>query len=223
MNDELNEKPKPDILIQPDEKSESGSSLKSEMDQASVNEGSLPKSPSRFRVFLKRMVILLVLLLVVFAAGWLTNWQLKFRPTSVKLTDSEADLLTAKQQIAELENKLAILKDIEQEKLLLQDAYNDNRMHVALLRLLSDFNAARLALVDEDPASARLYLKPTPERLVELEEYLGPAHAEVISNMQKRLVLIDAEISSDPATALTDLSVLANHLLQIEGVFFAVP
>jgi len=222
MNDEMTEKPKQEITDQPEAEGVSANLPELDKDTPPLN-GSTPKSSNRFIGFLKRLFILLVLLLVVFGAGWLTCWQFKYKPTSDKLTTSEADLQTANQRIDQLENQLATLKGIEVEKQTLQMTLNDSQMHIALLRLLSDINAARLSLEDEDPANARLYLKPAPERLIALGKYLGSEHADVISNMQKRLVLIDTEISSDPATALTDLSVIANNLLQIEGVFFAVP
>jgi hypothetical protein len=223
MNEEIEKKIGTASEDQVDVENKAGSELEPEHDLMTEKEDRIKKPPSRFSTFLKRALILLLVLLVVFGAGWLTSWKFKYQPMAADWKASEEGLSTAKEKINDLESQLVVLKGVEQDKLSLQQTLTESQMHIVLLRLLSDINAARFALLDDDSANARLYLKPVPERVIELGDYLGSENADAITNMQKRLVLIDTEITGDPVTAQTDLSVLANNLLQIESVFFTVP
>ena len=92
-------------------------------------------------------------------------------------------------------------------------------LHILLLRILADVNASRLALTADDPNSAYLYLKPTQDRLHELDDLLGSEHRQVVEAMRKRLELVASELKRDPDIAQSDLDVLADTLLQLESIF----
>jgi hypothetical protein len=137
-------------------------------------------------------------------------------PLPAQLDEANAQLKDAEKRLSELQLQVTALEP-------LPDQLDNASQHAAVLGVLADVNAARLALTGGDTASARLYLSATPERLSRLAETLGKEHDAVANAMQKRLELIVKEISRERKLAQTDLDALANQLMQLEMTFLEVP
>jgi hypothetical protein len=174
----------------------------------------LPKPRRRTR--LRRGLYGLGGLLIVFLLGAGLVGLLLYRPAQLELDEANEQLRDAEERIGELEDQVATLE-------LLPDQLDESSRHAAVLGVLADVNAARLALAGGETASARLYLSATPERLTRLTEALGKEHEPVTSAMQQRLDLITKEISSEPEVAQNDLDALANQLMQLEMTFLELP
>ena len=86
---------------------------------------------------------------------------------------------------------------------------------------LSDVNAARLDVANDDIPSAKVKLTNTPDTLKELESLVGASQKEAVVAMQNRLDLALGEMGRDSFAALSDLEVLATNLVQLENTFFA--
>ena len=189
------------------------------------SKGSLPPSTrkSRFQQIIRRGLIGLAVLLVVFAAGGVTVGLLYVRPANQERTRLEQELNQAEARIQDQEAKLAEYKSQETEKQSIQQALTNSQTHVALLRVLVDVNNARIALEAQDPDRARLYLSKTPQKIEQLGQSLGAESDGAISSMLQRLTLVNDEISRSRSAAQTDLSIIANDLIQIENTFFTLP
>ena len=96
-------------------------------------------------------------------------------------------------------------------------------LHILILSALADVNAARVALMNEDGAGAKVHLTNTSETFEALKESVGPEQRDKVLAMQNRLALVIAELDEDPSVALSDLEVLANNLTMLENTFFAKP
>ena len=209
-------------------------------------EPELPPQRQR-RTRLRRGLYGLGALLILFLLGAGVVGLLLYRPAQQELNQANEQLQDAEGRIGELQDQMATLEplpgQLDQAKAQLRDAEGriselqdqvatleplpaqlDNvSRHAAVLGVLADVNAARLALAAGDTASARLYLSATPERLDRLAEALGKEHDAVASAMPKRLELIIKEIGPERTLAQTDLDTLANQLMQLETTFLEVP
>lgn len=210
------------------------------------SEPGLPPQRHR-RTRLRRGLYVLSALLIVFLLGAGVVGLLLYLPAQQELSQANEQLRDAEGRISELQDQTATLEplpgQLDQANAQLRDAERriselqdqvttleplptelDNvSRHAAVLGVLADVNAARLALAGGDTASARLYLSATPERLGRLTEALGKEHDAVTSAMQKRLELIVKEIGRESKLAQTDLDALANQLMQLEATFLEVP
>ena len=178
---------------------------------------------SRFERFLRRALRWLVGLLIVFVLGALTSGLLLYRPVQQERDRLQAEFDAANNQIVELETQVASLKLSENKIKALQGELDQASLHVILLSALSDVNAARLALVNDDQAGAKVHLTNTPATLKDLESLLGTNHREIVLDMQSRLKLAIDEMAKDDFAAQSDLGVLATNLVQLENIFFAGP
>lgn len=174
---------------------------------------------SRLRRLLRKLFYGLAIFLLVVAAGWLAASLVLYRPAARALNQASREIEEANQYIAELEEQVATLSSLQDENQSLQEELDAARLHILLLRIQADVNASRLALKDDDPDSAYLFLKPTQDRLHELDNLLGSEHRPVVEAMRKRLDLVASEMKRDPDIAQSDLDVLADTILQLESIF----
>ena len=177
-------------------------------------------------------------LLIIFASGFLTAVLLLYIPERDEKSQLEAGRLqaeataeartdTLKSEIVHLENEVNDYKaredDLEAEIKNLQAELTKANLHIYILSALSDINAARVALTNDDAAEAQVYLTNTMETLETLKEIVDPGQRDKVLAMQNRLALVLAEIEDQPSVALSDLEVLANDLTLLENTFFAKP
>jgi hypothetical protein len=181
------------------------------------------KPETRFQRFLRQALRWLGGLLIVFGLGVLASVFLLYQPTRQELTNLTGQLGQANQQISQLQNEINGLKPLEAKNKDLQNQLDQANLHIVILSGLSDVNAARLALANDDQAGAKLHLTNTPKTLTDLESLVGNNQSEKVKSMQDRLQLAVSEISSNKFAAKSDLSVLAEDLVQLENTFFATP
>jgi hypothetical protein len=205
-----------------------------EEDTGEETEPPPPEPPDRLKRWFRRALYGALALTVVFLLGLLTGRLVLYNPAARRLDQANQELQDANQRVRELESRLSDLlreketdharqEELQESYQLLQEEMDSVRLHAVLLRIQADVNAARIALLDDDPSSARLYLSSTPDRLQELETVLGLEHRSVVENMEQRLGLVLDEMRQERELAQADLEVLANHLMQLENTLFAVP
>jgi hypothetical protein len=178
---------------------------------------------SQVKNIAQRALIGLIILLIVFGAGALTVSIGYYRPAIQELGLVEQEVVQANERIQDLEGQVAKLKTFETANQAGEAELAKSQTHVALLRILADVNTARIALEMDDPASAKLYLSKTPQKVEQLGKSLGTENEAVISSMLQRLKLVSDEINRSKNTALTDLALIASELIQIENTFFTTP
>ena len=169
---------------------------------------------------LRRVLLWAVSLIVILAVGVVLIWTLRVRPQVAQITEMEAEIISAQDQINSQEDELEKLRPLVDEneelveKLLLASA------HLDLLTVLVDVTTAQLALAQEDDIAARAALTGTDARLGALESTLEGSNAEKVVEMSNRLQLVLEEVESDTFAARRDLEILANNLLALERVLF---
>lgn len=182
-----------------------------------------PSTPpeTRSQRFFRLAIRWLAGFLVVFALGVLAAVWLFYRPATQQLSQTQTELGAANQRIAELEAEVARLAPLDTRNQALQAELAGANLHIKILRALSDVNAARLSLANEDIPSARAQLTNTPRTLRELEQAVGENQREMVRAMQDRLELALAEVERDAFAADSDLNVLATNLVQLENIIFS--
>jgi cytoskeletal protein RodZ len=180
-----------------------------------------PQPESRSRRFLRLSIRWVAGLLIVFLLGVLAAGFLLYRPASQQLVRARQDLQAANQKIAQLEAQINDLQSQQQDTQALQQDLQTARTHIKLLSALSDVNAARVAMEENDQASAQAFLSTTPDTLSELKDMVSTSQADKVTNMQDRLKLALDILDSNPDQALSDLGVLAKDLVDLENILFA--
>lgn len=178
---------------------------------------------SRLGRFLRKVLRWITGLFVVFAGGVLTTYFVLYRPQVEQLNATQAELGKAQQQAKTFESEIERLKPIEANSETLLENMKKTELHVQLLSALSDVNAARLALVNNDAPSARVGLTDTLSTLKNLEQLVEQDHRDLVIAMQNRLTLAMDEMKADPFASQSDLAVLAANLVQLENSYFAKP
>lgn len=217
------------------------SESESEKEAVQASEGASPEAPpavaipgegvppaekppvGRFRRFINRAILWLVVLLVVFLLGALAEYQYMYRPAALNLDQAKADLVNVQQQATQQADKFSNLNSLESQNKALQDQIKPLQMHIAILSALSNVTRARLALLSQKPADARMALTKTPDTLKTLQTYLSSDQQKVVTDMQARLQLASSELDSNSYAAQSDLDVLATSLITMENTYFTKP
>ena len=161
-------------------------------------------------------------LLIVFGLGAVTVLFALYIPNRQTVASLEAQLQDANVEIDELEDQVASLMILETKNQSLQEELAQANMHILLLRTLSNVNSARIALVDDDKATARAYLAKA-DTLKDLAVLMGPEQRDEINAMLNRLELALSELDKDSFAAQSDLEVLATNLMELKNTFFGEP
>ena len=183
--------------------------------------------------------------LIIFALGFMSAILLLYVPERDAKSHLEMEQTQAETRIEALESEIIQLEDeisnfeakeeahsiaYEELQVLLEGERSKNQselatanLHILILSALADVNAARVALMNEDGAGAKVHLTNTSETFEALKESVGPEQRDKVLAMQNRLALVIAELDEDPSVALSDLEVLANNLTMLENTFFAKP
>ena len=176
---------------------------------------------TRGQRFLRLSIRWLAGILIPFGLGVIAVVYLLYRPTTEQLSLTRDELTQAEHRVAELEAEVDRLQSLEAENEALQEQLDQAQLHIQILSALSDVNAARLDLANDNLANARLDLTNTPETLERLGQLVEPEQQEAVEAMQDRLELALSEMERDAFAAQSDLRVLATNLVQLENTFFA--
>jgi cytoskeletal protein RodZ len=192
-----------------------------------VKEKAEPKQPGRMNRFVRRTTRMLVVAAVLFAAGLLTGFFAFQRPQSAELNGQieqlSADNTDLEAQVSDLQGQVSALQPLQEENETLEASLAGEQMHVQLLSVLKDVQAAQLNLALEQVDAARMSLSRTESKLEALQEMLPSDQQGVVDGMIQRLNLVLDGMGGDAFAAQSDLDVLANSLLQLENTTFGAP
>jgi chromosome segregation ATPase len=179
-----------------------------------------PKEPSRLGLFFKRILRWAAGIGLLFAFGVMLTWIVRVRPLVRELRDVRSDLTAASAHIEDLEEQVSGMEALEESYASLEADLNDAELHLSLLGILSDVNAARLALAMDNLSAARTALSDTDERLSMLQKELEDEYANTVAGARFRLQQAISEISTNVFAAMGDLEILANDLMNLESEYF---
>jgi len=182
-----------------------------------------PKPESRMNRFVLNLMRWVLGILIVAGLGIILAIYALYMPMRQRLQQSQAEVESANQRVAELEGKVEGLTPIETKNKDLQSELGKAQLHVAILSARADIAAAQLALAQNDPVKARLALNKTPETLKKLESMLEPDKKKLATDMASRLDLAVKGIGENAYAANSDLDVLATGLIELENAYFAKP
>lgn len=189
---------------------------------------------SKLRRAIRKGVLWILLLLIVFLSGGLTVYFTVYQPVRNQLDQALVTLETERQNIASLQEQIAsqekqisALQNQITEFTSQQEALNEQldaaNLHILILRAHTDINAARLSILDKNLEEADLYLANAPDLMADISEQIGSQQADVIAAIQGRLELVLDEFQRDPETAEGDLKIIAERLTQLENTLFTLP
>jgi hypothetical protein len=182
--------------------------------------------PERQRASTRESRVLrwLLVFLIVFLLGGLAALYLFYLPEREQLgaaqaqqSETEASLAAANTRISELEAEIARLQSLQVENDRLEAELHQKELHVALLHARVDVANAWVALLQEQPDAAKAALSNTNRTLEQAVNLVAADQRDLVRGMQQRLQLAQSGIDSDVNAALSDLSVLATNLLQLEN------
>jgi len=180
----------------------------------------LPKEPSKFALFLRKLLRWATGTLTIFTLGIVLMWIVQVRPRTIELRELESQLQSSNQEIEKLAGELAILKAVDAENAALEATLDETLIHLNLLSVLVDVSIAQLTLNDGNLEMAQAALVETNSKLVLLATDLDGNHQDAVEAMQERLSLALNEINEDTFAAQSDLEVLRNTLLALERSLF---
>lgn len=185
------------------------------------------KPPSKFGLLMRRLLRGALLALFLFAAGMAVTYfflqQPRVRALNAEVEELQAENVQLQDQVLGLQAEVNDLTPLADENTDLAADLGDARLHIQILSVLKDVQAARIAVAEEQFADARVALTRTGEKLDELRELLPPANRAVVDGMAQRLELTLDGLDGDAVAPASDLSVLANSLIQLENSLFTEP
>jgi hypothetical protein len=243
MTDELKKQPEPEesALLQETPAPAGDQSQPSEPAAKETSSGPAGSQPQaspfveKLKNYARKGLIVLVLALLVFLAGFALDHFVIYRPAQASLSGQiaalESDLADAKTQIETLEQQGQNLEGtlttanqrietLETQNAGLQESLEMAEMQIVLLRTVSDLNAARIALLNEDVSGAKVALLETQARIELLLPLIETVDSTLSANLLTRFDLITSALDKDPETASADLGLLAQNLLNIEKLLF---
>jgi cell division protein FtsB len=178
------------------------------------------KPPSKFQIFLRKALIGLGIIALVFLAGFLTDHYVRYQPLSEKLDQTQAELETANQTIADLESENDRLttanRTATNEIAALEEELTAVRANALFYQVLVDVNTARINLFLEDIEGAQAALEETQDNLDDLLPFINDVDPELALSLPRRLDLIVSGLARDPETGLIDLELFTKDLLALE-------
>lgn len=200
-------------------------------------EPSRAESPAtaKARRLARNALMALGIILLIFFAGFLTDHFTRYQPMydsqTAQVQTLTADLAESRQQIADLERKNESLSGsltlanariavLETDNMGLETDLDMAAMRIELLHTLADFNAAHIALANDDISGAKVALLNTQGRIDTLKPLIATVDAALAENMSSRFALVLSALETDPETARADLGLLAKNLLNVEKLLF---
>jgi cell division protein FtsB len=176
--------------------------------------------PSPFMRTLRKVLIGLVIVAVIFLAGFLTDHFVRYSPLSEELEKTQAELEQANQELSDLQNENDRLTSANEAALdEIADLEADLTAATANLKfyqVLVNVNTARLELFLENIEGAQAALVDTQDNLEDLLPFIEEVDPELALSLPRRLELIISGLERDPETGLIDLELLTKDLLELE-------
>jgi hypothetical protein len=178
------------------------------------------KPPSRFVRLLRKILIGLGIVALIFLAGFLTDHFVRYQPLSDTLDETRAELEQANQTISDLEAQKAQLTNANRtannEIFALEAELESIKANALYYQVLVDVNTARINLFLEDIEGAQSALADTQDNLEALLPYIIEVDPELALSLPRRLELIISGLARDPETGLIDLELFTKDLLELE-------
>ncbi len=181
--------------------------------------------PSRLKLFFRKALIWLVVIVIAFLAGFLTDHFLRYRPLDAERAALQSQLDDATQTISELhEENDRLTKAFEEANdtiATLQEELEVITANVQYFQVLIDVNNARIKLFMDDSEGAQASLIDTQELLEELLPLIESVDVDLALSLPRRLDLIVSGLERDPETGLIDLELFTKDLLELQPLLFA--
>lgn len=178
------------------------------------------KPPTRFQLFLRKALIGLVIVAMIFLAGFLTDHFVRYQPLADNLEETRTELEAANLAVSELEADNDRLNSLNRtaanEIAKLEAELSAVRANALFYQVLVDVNNARLALFMEDIEGAQAALVDTQDNLEALLPAISEVDPELALSLPRRLDLIVSGLVRDPETGLIDLELFTKDLLALE-------
>ncbi len=220
MNEKNQRKPQPEPI--PEEEEVQTSDQPAEFNNSEKAE---KKPPTRFQLFLRKVLIGLVIVAVIFLAGFLTNHFIRYRPLSETLAETQTELEQANLVLSNLEDENDRLKAANQiatdEITALEAELSAVRANALFYQVLVDVNNARIELFLENVEGAQTALIETQENLEDLLPFIIEVDPELGLSLPRRLDLIISGLARDPETGLIDLELFTKDLLELEPLLIS--
>jgi chromosome segregation ATPase len=187
----------------------------------SLVEEEAPREPTALGRFFTKVIRWTAGIAIVFGFGVGLTWLVRVAPLVRDLRNVQDDLTAASVLIADLEQAVAGLNELEQYNDDLQSELEGAEEHINLLMILSDVSTARLALAKDDRSAARTALAETDERLSRLQEFLEGEDANTVVGLRVRLQQAISEIDTNIFAADGDLAIIYNDLQNLESGAFS--
>ena len=163
--------------------------------------------------WLRRGLIWLAVLLIVFGGGALTIFLAQVQPLKSELATKQSDLSSAEAQVASLEGEL---DDAEATIA----ALRIEEARFQLQQVLLKATEAKVALLAEDTVEARVKLESVKNALKPLSDELQAYDASLAASVPQRIELIETNMDNKPNEALVDLELLIEDLMDAAGEMF---
>jgi len=178
------------------------------------------KPPTRFQRFLRKALIILAVVGLIFLAGFLTDHFVRYRPLSDTLEGTRSELEQANLTVKDLEAENASLRrsnrTANETIASLEDELANTRANAKFYQVLVDVNTARIELFLEDIEAAQAALAETQDRLADLLPVIAEVDPELALSLPRRLDLIVSGLARDPETGLIDLELFTKELLELQ-------
>ena len=179
-----------------------------------------PRPESRARQLARVALRWFIILLIIFGAGAFVAYWFLYRPARAEISALNAQIGQANQQITDLQSEVDRLEPLGTENQRLQKELNEAQAHIQLLIALSEVNAARVSLAEENLPQAQTHLDNLSQNLETLMQTVPTAKQGEVIAMQNRLALVIDEMEQNAFAAQSDLEVLANSLNELESALF---
>jgi hypothetical protein len=176
--------------------------------------------PSKLRLFLRRLLRWLVVVLVIFALGVGATWFARVAPQQKDIDNFEHTVRQLRDEVdlksAEIEELLPLVDENAELAAELFEA----EMHIEILKIQGDVASSQLAMLAEDIVTAKASLAGTDSRLEVLMRSLDGEDRNTVQGMLTRLDLVLEELGEDTFAAIRDLEVLSSNLSALERSIF---
>jgi cell division protein FtsB len=193
---------------------------------SSLGTGSAPSTkvekqpPSRFKRVLRKILIGLGIVIIIFLAGFLTDHFVRYQPLSDTLDETRTELEQANQTITDLEAQNSQLTNANRtannDIFALEAELASVQANALYYQVLLDVNTARIALFLEDIEGAQSALADTQDNLEALLPYIIEVDPELGLSLPRRLDLIISGLARNPETGLIDLELFTKDLLELK-------
>lgn len=181
-----------------------------EIKEDTLEESQTQKEPSKFQVFMRKLLIWAGIVIAAALAGFLAFYFAFYLPQAAEFKALDADLTAATEQIATLE---AENTDLSGQL----ESLSAAEFHALLLDIETDIYAARLALDEEDTVAAKAALAQTDAKAAAIQDDLAAFDTKLATELPQRISLIRSGLEGDIQSAIADCNILLDKLSGAEA------